>query len=183
VSVAGNFIATHRHLLREMMNMKLRKAVLLAAVAPLLLLTGCASTPAVEISNPWVRASDYSDHIGGMTGVFFEVKNNSSETITLVGGSAEIAEMVEIHEIVMTGGEMVMQKKDGGISIEPGQTHVLEMGGDHVMLMNLKQAIVAGDVLSVTLDFEGTEDVTLEDLVAKPSDGGDETYHNENMDH
>ncbi|MEY5023829.1 MAG: hypothetical protein RL569_742, partial [Actinomycetota bacterium] len=78
---------------------------------------------------------------------------------------------------------MVMQKKDGGISIEPGQTHVLEMGGDHVMLMNLKQAIVAGDVLSVTLDFEGTEDVTLEDLVAKPSDGGDETYHDENMDH
>jgi copper(I)-binding protein len=166
-----------------MMNMKLRKAVLLAAVAPLLLLTGCASTPAVEISNSWVRASDYSDHIGGMTGVFFEVKNNSSETITLVGGSAEIAEMVEIHEIVLSGGEMVMQKKDGGISIEPGQTHVLEMGGDHVMLMNLKQAIVAGDVLSVTLDFEGTEDVTLEDLVAKPSDGGDETYHDENMDH
>jgi copper(I)-binding protein len=118
-----------------------------------------------------------------MTGVFFEVKNNSSETITLVGGSAEIAEMVEIHEIVLSGGEMVMQKKDGGISIEPGQTHVLEMGGDHVMLMNLKQAIVAGDVLSVTLDFEGTEDVTLVDLVAKPSDGGDETYHDESMDH
>jgi copper(I)-binding protein len=162
-----------------MMNMKLRRAALVAAIAPLLILTGCASTPAVEISNPWVRASDYSDHVGGMTGVFFEVKNNSSETITLVGGSAEIAEMVEIHEIVMSGGEMVMQQKDGGISIEPGQTHVLEMGGDHVMLMNLKQAIVAGDVLSVTLDFEGTEDVTLTDLVAKPSDGGDESYHNE----
>jgi copper(I)-binding protein len=49
--------------------------------------------------------------------------------------------------------------------------------------MNLNKAIVAGDVLSVTLDFEGTEDVTLTDLVAKPSDGGDETYHDENMDH
>ncbi len=165
------------------MNLKLRKAVLLAAVAPLLLLTGCASTPAVEISDPWVRASEYSDHVGGMTGVFFEVKNNTSETITLVGGSAEVAELVEIHEIVLSGGEMVMQPKEGGISIEPGQTHVLEMGGDHVMLINLNQAIVAGDVLSVTLDFEGAEDVTLTDLVAKPSDGGDETYHNEDTGH
>jgi copper(I)-binding protein len=121
--------------------------------------------------------------VGGMTGVFFEVKNNSSETITLVGGSAEIAGKVEIHEIVMSGGEMVMQQKDGGISIEPGQTHVLEMGGDHVMLMDLNKAIVAGDVLSVTLDFEGAEDVTLTDLVAKPSDGGDESYHEEDHNH
>jgi copper(I)-binding protein len=183
VSVAGNFIAAIGHFLKEEMNMKLRNAFLIAAVAPLLVLTGCASTPAVEISDPWVRASDYSDHVGGMTGVFFEVKNNSSETITLVGGSAEIAGKVEIHEIVMSGGEMVMQQKDGGISIEPGQTHVLEMGGDHVMLMDLNKAIVAGDVLSVTLDFEGAEDVTLTDLVAKPSDGGDETYHEEDHNH
>lgn len=159
--------------------MKRTKALLLSALVPLLVLSGCAQTPAVEITGAWVRASEYSDHVGGMTGVFFEVKNNSSETITLVGGSAEIAEMVEIHEIVMSGGEMVMQKKQGGISLEPGETHVLEMGGDHVMLMNLKQAIVAGDVLSVTLDFEGAEDVTLKDLVAKPSDGGDENYHSE----
>ncbi|MEY4558133.1 MAG: hypothetical protein RL024_291 [Actinomycetota bacterium] len=166
-----------------MVFMKRIQSIALAALLPVLVLTGCVQAPAVEISNPWVRASEYSDHVGGMTGVFFEVKNNSSETITLVGGAAEIAGMVEIHEIVMNGGEMVMQKKAGGISIEPGQTHVLEMGGDHVMLMNLNEAIVAGDVLFVTLDFEGAEDVTLTDLVAKPSDGGDETYHDENMDH
>jgi len=51
------------------------------------------------------------------------------------------------------------------------------------MLMDLNKAIVAGDVLSVTLDFEGAEDVTLTDLVAKPSDGGDESYHEEDHNH
>ena len=163
--------------------MKLRKVSILAAFASLLVLTGCAQDPTVEVSGAWVRASDFSDHVGGMTGAFMEIKNNGSETITLVGGSAEIAGKVEIHEIVMSGGEMVMQLKDGGISIEPGATHVLEMGGDHVMLMDLKQPIVAGDVLSVTLDFEGAEDLTLTDLVAKPSDGGDETYHEEDHKH
>lgn len=163
--------------------MKRFKALALAAVLPLLVLTGCTQPAAVEISDPWVRASDYSDHVGGMTGVFMKIKNNGSETITLVGGSAELAGMVEVHEVVMQDGEMVMQKIEGGISIEPGTTHVLEMGGDHVMLMNLKQAILAGDKVSVTLDFDGAEDVTLTDLVAKPSEGGDETYHNEDMNH
>ncbi|MEY4989852.1 MAG: hypothetical protein RIS08_78 [Actinomycetota bacterium] len=159
--------------------MKRIKALALAAALPLLVLTGCTQPPAVEISNPWVRASEYSDHVGGMTGVFMQIKNNGSETITLVGGSAELAGMVEVHEVVMQDGEMVMQKIEGGISIEPGTTHVLEMGGDHVMLMDLKKAILAGDKVSVTLDFEGAEDVTLTDLVAKPSEGGDETYHDE----
>lgn len=159
--------------------MKRLKALALAAALPLLVLTGCTQPPAVEISDPWVRASEYSDHVGGMTGVFMKIKNNGSETITLVGGSAELAGMVEVHEVVMQDGEMVMQKIEGGISIEPGTTHVLEMGGDHVMLMDLKQAILAGDKVSVTLDFDGAEDVTLTDLVAKPSEGGDETYHDE----
>lgn len=159
--------------------MKRLKALALAAALPLLVLTGCTQPPAVEISDPWVRASEYSDHVGGMTGVFMQIKNNGSETITLVGGSAELAGMVEVHEVVMQDGEMVMQKIEGGISIEPGTTHVLEMGGDHVMLMDLKKAIRAGDKVSVTLDFEGAEDVTLTDLVAKPSEGGDETYHDE----
>ncbi len=161
------------------MIMKRLKALALAAALPLLVLTGCTQPPAVEISDPWVRASEYSDHVGGMTGVFMKIKNNGSETITLVGGSAELAGMVEVHEVVMQDGEMVMQKIEGGISIEPGTTHVLEMGGDHVMLMDLKQAILAGDKVSVTLDFDGAEDVTLTDLVAKPSEGGDETYHDE----
>jgi copper(I)-binding protein len=165
------------------MIMKRLKALALAAALPLLVLTGCTQPPAVEISDPWVRASEYSDHVGGMTGVFMKIKNNGSETITLVGGSAELAGMVEVHEVVMQDGEMVMQKIEGGISIEPGTTHVLEMGGDHVMLMDLKQAILAGDKVSVTLDFDGAEDVTLTDLVAKPSEGGDETYHNEDMNH
>jgi len=161
------------------MIMKRLNAVALAAALPLLVLTGCTQPPAVEISDPWVRASEYSDHVGGMTGVFMKIKNNGSETITLVGGSAELAGMVEVHEVVMQDGEMVMQKIEGGISIEPGTTHVLEMGGDHVMLMDLKQAILAGDKVSVTLDFDGAEDVTLTDLVAKPSEGGEETYHDE----
>lgn len=164
--------------------MQVRKILMALAVLPLLVLTGCtqmedSETQAVtaEIANPWVRASEFSDHVGGMTGVFMEITNPGTEPITLIGGSSEISSTVEIHEVVLKDDAMVMQPKAGGITIMPGATHVLEMGGDHVMLMNLKKAIAAGDLVTVTLDFEGAEDITLEGLVAKSSDGGDEHYH------
>jgi copper(I)-binding protein len=118
-----------------------------------------------------------------MTGVFMEITNNKSEPITLVGGTSAAAGMVEIHEMAMIDDEMKMQKLDGGLVIQPGETAVLEMGGYHVMLMDLVNPILAGDVVSVTLDFEGAEDIELKDLVAKPSEGGDEEYHSEEMNH
>ncbi len=169
----------------------------LAAAAALLAttaLTGCTSTTpaadqtqsaidekkaAVAIENGWVRVSEYSDHTGGMTGVFATITNNTDTDITLVGGSAEIAQMVEVHEVVMSGGAMTMQKKEGGIVIPAGESVTLEPGGLHVMLMDLKQAILDGDQITLTLDFEGADAQTLT-LPAKTSAAGDETYNPEN---
>jgi copper(I)-binding protein len=169
----------------------------LAAAAALLAttaLTGCtSSTPAADqtqstvdekkaalaIENGWVRVSEYSDHTGGMTGVFATVTNNTDTDITLVGGSAEIAQMLEVHEVVMSGGAMTMQKKEGGIVIPAGESVTLEPGGLHVMLMDLKQAILDGDQITLTLDFEGADAQTLT-LPAKTSAAGDETYNPEN---
>ena len=119
-----------------------------------------------------------------MTGMFLEIENNSGETITLVGATTDAAAIVEIHEMAMVDSEMVMQKLEGGLEIPAGQTAVLEMGGNHIMLMGLNAPIEAGDKISITLDFEGTDDVILTDVVAKPADGGDEPYHSESeMDH
>lgn len=159
------------------------KSIALAASTAMIsiaALSGCTQPgPDISIIDPWVRASEYSDEVGGMTGMFMEIENNSDQTITLVGGSAELAGVVEIHEMAMVDSEMVMQKLEGGLEIPAGQTAVLEMGGNHVMLMDLKAPIMPGDKVTITLDFEGTDDVTLTDLVAKPSEGGDEPYHSE----
>lgn len=163
--------------------MKRTKPLLLAALLPLLVLTGCASTPAVEFTGSWVKSSDMST-VGGMTAVFGTIANNSNEDIVLVGGSVAQANMVEIHEMAMSGGEMVMQRIEGGLVIPAGESVVLEPGGNHVMLMDLNTAIVAGDSISVILDFDGAEDITVEGIIAKPTEGGDEDYHSdEDMDH
>lgn len=143
-------------------------------------LTGCATAPIakqsdLQVTDGWVRVSEYSDHIDGMTGAFATITNQTDHEVTLVGGSADIAMMTEVHEVVMLDGEMKMQPKDGGIVIPAGESVTLEPGGLHVMLMGLKKAILEGDEVTLTLDFDGAEDQTLT-LPAKASLAGDEEY-------
>lgn len=143
-------------------------------------LTGCAGGSVdghdeLHFSDGWVRVSEYSDHVDGMTGAFATIENHTAHDVTLVGGSAEIAKMVEVHEVIMMDGEMKMQAKDGGILIKAGESVTLEPGGLHVMLMGLKEAILEGDEVTLTLDFDGYEDQTFT-WPAKASLSGDEKY-------
>lgn len=157
----------------------MRRIAVLAASA--LLLSGCAPQGGVEISDYWVKSSDMST-VGGMTAVFGIITNNSGEDVVLVGGATEVAGLVEVHEMAMIDGEMKMQEIDGGLVIPAGQSVVLEPGGNHLMLMELTSDVTAGEMIEVAFDFEGAEDLTLTDVVAKPTEGGDEEYHEGEME-
>ena len=159
----------------------LKKFIVLATA--LLPLAGCASTPAIEISDTWVKSSEMS-MVGGMTAVYGTITNNSNQDVVLIGGQTDVTDRVEIHEMAMSGGEMVMQQIEGGLVIPAGETVTLEPGGNHMMLMDLASAVLAGDTISVTFDLEGADDITIEGIMAKPAEGGDENYHSEeDMDH
>jgi copper(I)-binding protein len=157
----------------------MKKIALLLAAG--LALSGCAVTPQVEITGTWVKSGEMSV-VGGMTAVFGTITNNTDKDIALVGGVTEVANIVEVHEMAMSGGEMVMQEIDGGLVIPAGESAVLEPGGNHVMLMDLASDVVAGDKISVTFDLEGADDITIDGIMAKPTEGGDEHYHSEDME-
>ena len=158
----------------------MKKLALMIAAA--LVLVGCTQQPEISVEDYWVKSSEMSV-AGGMTAVYGTITNNSGRDVVLLGGSTEAAGVVEVHEMTMIDGQMKMQKIDGGLTIPAGKSVVLEPGGNHLMLMELTGAIEPGGQISVTLDFEGTQDVTLEGVVAKPAEGGDEEYHKEGMDH
>ena len=143
-----------------------------------LFLTGCASSSDVVAQDLWVKSSEMSTR-GGMTAVYGTLTNNSSQDVVLVGGATEIAGVVEVHEMSMIGGEMMMQEIDGGLVIPAGKSIVLEPGGNHLMLMMLTDDLEAGEEISVTFDFDGAEDLTIDGIVAKPAEGGDEEYHSD----
>lgn len=158
----------------------MRKISLLFVTIPLLL-AGCASQGGVEAADLWVKSSEMSTQ-GGMTAVYGTLANNSEEDVTLVGGQTGIAQIVEVHEMSMIGGEMKMQEIDGGLVIPAGKSIVLEPGGNHLMLMMLTHDLKAGEEISVTFDFDGAEDLTVDGIVAKPAEGGDEEYHSGEME-
>lgn len=150
----------------------------IAIVFGLVALTGCApaaTTPdvnTVTIEDAWVRSSEYSAKAGGMTGIFGKFTNNGTTNITIIGGETDMAKMVQVHEVV----DGMMQEKEGGIVIKPGETVILEPGGLHIMIMNIAKPIVAGDKMTITVKFDGAEPQVL-NLVAKDSAGGDEEYN------
>jgi copper(I)-binding protein len=147
----------------------LKKAVVVAVVAMMAGgLAGCSGSEPqnIEVADAWVKAVD-----GGMTGMFAELSNPTSEDVFLVGGSSVAAGFVEVHEVA----DGVMREKDGGVLIPAGGTATLMPGGDHVMLMALTGPILAGDTVAVTLLFSNGEEMTL-DVLAKEFAGANEDY-------
>lgn len=108
-----------------------------------------------------------------MTGMFGDITNDGSSEVVLVGGSSDVAGMVEVHEVTEEGQ---MQAIKGGLIIGAGKTAALRPGENHVMLMKLNTKLAVGDEVTVTLKFEdgSTLDVTAP---VKTVAGGDESYN------
>lgn len=162
-------------------------AALVAAAAPLLILTACSSSDdtdssaasdtsqvqsALVVSDQWVKAVPADEHMSALFGV---LTNNSDQEIRVVSGSTAVAGMVEMHETVDQGGETVMKEKAGGFAIPANGSLTLDPGGDHIMLMDLKQGIKAGE--TVTLDLRTGDGATVSvSAVARDFAGNQENY-------
>ncbi|MEU7974252.1 copper chaperone PCu(A)C [Micromonospora sp. NPDC049089] len=121
------------------------------------------------IRDPWVKAADK-----GMTAAFGTLVNDGDSDVTVTGATNPLSPM-ELHEMTMKDGKMVMQAKQGGIVIKAKSTHALEPGGDHLMLMNLTKPVQAGDELTFTLTFADGKTQQFS-AVAKPFTGAQESY-------
>ncbi len=103
------------------------------------------------ITQAWTRATPNGAKIGGG---YLTIENKGSAPDRLIGGSADIAGKVEVHEMAMKNGVMTMRPLDNGLTIEPGKTVKLAPGGYHLMMFDLKSPLKQGDKLPITLEFE-----------------------------
>ncbi len=160
---------SHTHVLRRIM---LTGAVLTLAATGLVACGG-ASEGALAVNDSWTKATE-----GPMTGSFGTLVNSTDSEITVTGASSPVAGMVELHEVVMADGEMVMQAKPGGFVVPAGGSLTLEPGGLHVMLMGLKETLAPGVEVPITLTLSNGETLTYT-TVAKDFAGGNESYEPE----
>jgi len=126
------------------------------------------------ISQAWSRATPGGAKIGGG---YLTIENKGTTPDRLIGGSADVAAKVQVHEMTMDGGIMKMRPVEGGLTIDPGKTVKLAPSGYHLMIMDLKSPLKQGDKVPVTLEFEkaGKVAVTLdvESIGAQGPGGGE----------
>lgn len=104
----------------------------------------------VQLDKPWVRATVAGQRA---TGAFMTIK--TVEPVRLIRAQSPVAGVVEIHEMVMEGQIMRMRALPF-LEAAKGADLVLQPGGYHIMLMELKKPLNKGDQVPLTLIFENT---------------------------
>jgi copper(I)-binding protein len=118
-------------------------------IASLLALTAQAwAQTYVKVEDAWVRGTVAQQNA---TGAFMRLTANRNAR--LVAAESPVAGVVEIHEMAMDNDIMRMRAVTG-LALTAGQTTELKPGGYHVMLMDLKQTVQAGQQVPLTLVFE-----------------------------
>jgi copper(I)-binding protein len=115
------------------------------------------------ITQAWTRATPNGAKIGGG---YLTIENKGTAPDRLIGGSADIAGSMQVHEMSMDDGVMKMRPLDRGLAIEPGKVVKLAPGGYHLMMMDLKSPLKQGDRLPITLQFEKAGNVQVSFEVA-----------------
>lgn len=116
----------------------------------ILLATAAAAKAQVTITEAWVRGTVPMQQASG---AFMQL--SSDKDARLIAAKSPVANVVEIHEMVMDNNIMKMRQVPG-LNIVPGRVLELKPGGYHVMLIELQQQLKAGDVVPITLVFEDT---------------------------
>ena len=85
--------------------------------------------------------------------------------VRLTGVRSPVAGVVELHEMKMDNGIMRMRPV-GDLPIKAGQSIELKSGGYHLMMMNLKRQLKAGETVPLTLEFKAP-DGSVSEVVVK----------------
>jgi hypothetical protein len=127
------------------------KIIVRTAVVVLATLSASLTFAQTAVKDPWIRGT-VPQQKG--TGMFARITSSSGGV--LVSGSSPVAGVVEIHEMAMVGDVMKMRPV-AGLELPPGKVVELKPGGYHVMLMDLKKTLAAGETVPVTLVVEGKD--------------------------
>ncbi len=127
--------------------MKTIRFPLLAALS----LAAAAASAQTTVKDAWVRGTVEPQKA---TGAFMQI--TSAQGGRLVGVASPRAGVAEVHEMAMEGNVMKMRAIPA-LDLPAGKAVELKPGGYHVMLMELKQPLKAGETVPLTLTVEGKD--------------------------
>lgn len=136
------------------------RAILLAGV---FVVGGDATAAGVEVTHAWARATP----AGATTAaLYMTLINGGTADDRLVSVSTPVAGVAQLHATTSENGVMGMRPV-AALDVKPGTPTVLKPGGYHVMLMDLKGPLVAGQSFAVSVTFEKAGKVNVTAAVEK----------------
>lgn len=127
---------------------------LFSALAALVAVGGAAvaqqaqPAPKVDVTQAWARATPGKSSIGAAYATLSAPAGDR-----LIGAATPVARVAQIHQHTIENGVMKMRQVDA-VPLPAGQAVVLSPGGYHIMLVDLKAPLVAGQSFPLTLSFE-----------------------------
>jgi periplasmic copper chaperone A len=98
-----------------------------------------------KVEGAWVRSA-----VPGQSGTGAFMTLTAREPLQLVGASTPVAGVAQVHEMKMEGDVMHMRPL-AALDLPAGRPVALTPGGHHIMLQELKQPLVAGTTVPLTL--------------------------------
>ena len=105
-----------------------------------------------------------------MTGCYLTL--TASRDDRLIAVSSPAAGEGQIHEMKVVDGMMSMAELEDGLALPAGEAVALRPGGNHIMLIDLKQPLAEGEQVSLTLTFEHAPAMGIRARVGQPPAAG-----------
>ena len=144
--------------------------------------SGSTAGVAIEISDAWARSAKSMMAHGNQSGdmknsekpmmgangaAYMIIKNTGDMADKLLRAESQVSEVVELHISEMNDGVMKMRQVEY-IEAPAGGQAELKPGGLHIMLIGLKQDLVEGESIDITLYFEEAGKVRVSAEVRAP---------------
>ena len=125
------------------------KRLWVAALAGFGLWSGAQAQVTVE--RAWARTTVPNQ---SSSGAFMHI--TAQRDARLTGARSPVAGVVELHEMKIDNGIMRMRPV-GELPLKAGQSIELKSGGYHLMMMDLKRQLKAGEIVPLTLEFKAPD--------------------------
>jgi copper(I)-binding protein len=122
------------------------------------------SADAVSVDQPYVRLAPPN---APATGAFMVIRNGGDKDVRVVRADNPVSRVTELHTHLNEGGVMKMRPV-AAIEVKAKGKAVLEPGGLHVMMIDLKAPMKEGDSIPITLTFADGSSKQVDAKVVRP---------------
>jgi copper(I)-binding protein len=122
----------------------------------------------VTVQDPYVRLAPPN---APATGAFMVIKNNGEKDVKVLKADNPASRVTELHTHLNENGVMKMRPVPG-IDVKAKGQAVLQPGGLHVMMIDLKAPMKEGDMVPITLTFDDGSSKRVDAKVVRPMAAG-----------